>query len=491
MNLLKSLIRNKPANKLEKTDAPTLPQPTADGNLPLIKQDRSPELINTYDQGMIDGLLDSNTEHFERFIDAYHFREFKNKSIYHIREQIKDLLKQQLEEKQQYAVLSTRKHLKEAEKESIQFRLNHLEKVLAFWKEEQAIAQAAMQQIKANQSDYPLLPGILFFFFACLFIAADYTICLNIVADTLKIGLTQDGEKTFSSHLFALAMSGLAVVLKPAYDRLIEEPYHNQNKKRRFAWCISIIALSVLGMLFALGLFREDVIKHSISLEQSSTDIVMEGTAAAVNSGFEHEWARKVGIVSSTLLFAIAGAVCLGISLPVIHKNFRIHWNLAVIRNRKKKVLKIFQKQAEYESDKVKACTEIEDLQEQMQRLVPAIEIDEEVKEKRMLIPLYQHGEMVKNIAKSTALYLAAVDRGRKLAGQVPQDWIFDQAYRNQTTEQNHSPIIPINSKTVTNSPTAGRRTRPFVALRRLIAQQVRNSEAVDKNIDVDIIQLD
>ncbi len=461
----------------------------------LIKEDRPIELFRSYDQGIMDGLLEIRTDHFEQFIDAYHFREFKNKSIYHLRGQIKELLDKQATAKEKLQTLTVEKHNKQAERDGIAFQLNFITKVITHWKEKLSEGKENYQHIHKLKTDYTLFPGILFFLFAVLFIAADYAICLSIVADTLKIGL-EDGKKTFSSHLFALAMSGLAIVLKPAYDRLIEKPYHNDGKKKRFALTIVALAALVLGMLLTLGIFREDVISSglmdAVTNDAGIADPTQIGQPVAdAPKGLEHDWAKKIGIVSSTLLFSIAGAVCLGISLPILFKNFRIQWNRMRLYMWNRQEWKWLKKQADLETQKAKAEYDIKTIEQKIEPLAADINVNESINDKRLMIQMYQHGEMAKNIAKSTSLYLAGVERGRKLIGKVPQDWLFDNVYNNTPGGEKGQEIISVDAKTTKDQSIIGKRTRPFVALRRMITHNFKKKWDKENEINIEYYNFD
>jgi hypothetical protein len=111
--------------------APSVPpvaeQKNAKENLELLKSDRPTELFRSYDQGMMDGLLQNNTMYFEQFIDAFHFREFKNKSIYFLRGQLKELLEKQAGAKEKIESLRKQKCEKEAEREGFGFKLDYLQ----------------------------------------------------------------------------------------------------------------------------------------------------------------------------------------------------------------------------------------------------------------------------------------------------------------------------------------------------------------------------
>jgi hypothetical protein len=374
----------------------------------------------------------------------------------------------------------------------------NLQQIIAYWREKLGEAKETGSSIKALKSDYGLFAATLFFFFALLFIAADYTICLNIVADALKIGLDADGNKTMAAHLFALAMSGLAVVLKPAYDRLVEKPYHHHQKKKTFTLVIIVLSLLIVGMLFTLGIFREDLLASGLMNAQEGPQIIDPITNQPVGGGgtgathaLQETWARKVGVISSTVLFAIAGAVCLGISLPIFHQNFRNYWNRFRRRSWHKQEHKLLLEVADVESTRAKVVLEITAIDEQIGELLKEANVAETVAEKKALIQIYQHGEMVKNIAKSTSLYLAGYDRGQKLIGKVPQDWLYDSVYTASPAMDKQGDPSVLQGRPVRHEGPIGKRTRPFVALRRMISHNFKKKWNSENDINIEYYNFD
>jgi hypothetical protein len=457
-------------------------------DIQLIKSDRPAELFYSYDQGVLDGMLEARSYHFEQFIDAYHYREYKNKSIYYLRGQIKELLDKKALATQHTDTLKEQKGKKEAERASCTFRLDYLNKVIQYWDGRIVEAKENLREIISFKTDYNLFAGLIFFVFAILFIAADYAICLDIVANSLKIGF-ENGKKTANAYLFALAMSGLAVVLKPAYDRLIEKPYHQSGRKRAFNLVIIVMAICVIGMLFSLGVFREMVLSSGLmdASQQGgfTTNVVTPPVDVNAAAKIAHSIPARIGIVSSTILFAIAGAICLGISIPVIHRNFRNFWNRFRSRRWEFRRFRFFELVSNSQSQQASLDAEITILNQKIDSLSKEINVDDIIKEKQTLIHIYLHGEKTQNAEKSKALYLAGYERGGKLIGKVPQDWIFEKVSNSGHTNSEANDSI-LSGKQIKNDNGIGYRTRPFVALRKMIARNFKKSWSEGKEIETE-----
>lgn len=187
--------------------------------------------------------------------------------------------------------------------------------------------------------DYSLLAGLLFLVAGISFLAGDLIISHEIVAYALNI------RNTNEAWAFAVGLAMVSILLKPAYDRLIEQPYQEnpqQNGRRyeRFKIALavfSVLTLAVLGW-FRYEAYRTDQLKAAINKSVRQLQLNTDPTAttpilspetlhkieqqlsesselnlALVNS----PWAL-LSFVLSGILFALAGAVCLGIALPVL-----------------------------------------------------------------------------------------------------------------------------------------------------------------------------
>ena len=187
--------------------------------------------------------------------------------------------------------------------------------------------------------DYSLLAGLLFLVAGISFLAGDLIISHEIVAYALNI------RNTNEAWAFAVGLAMVSILLKPAYDRLIEQPYQEnprQNGRRyeRFKITLaifSVLTLAVLGW-FRYEAYRTDQLKAAINKSVRQLQLNTDPTATtpvlspAMLSKIEKQlsesselnlalvnspWAL-LSFVLSGILFALAGAVCLGIALPVL-----------------------------------------------------------------------------------------------------------------------------------------------------------------------------
>lgn len=174
--------------------------------------------------------------------------------------------------------------------------------------------------------------GLLSFFLiyglaAIAFVLADIVITRVIVADALEL----KGERLFGwdeSWYFAIALALLAVLLKPAYDRLVEEPYW-EGKRRRFDYTILVTSGFAVLTLITLGAFRT-VAYRSDTERQIIESTLMDNPESLFNKLLEIQSQvaeHPLGMfafIMSGVLFAIAGAICLGIGL----RHLQDYWHI-------------------------------------------------------------------------------------------------------------------------------------------------------------------
>jgi hypothetical protein len=196
---------------------------------------------------------------------------------------------------------------------------------------------------KAAVTDYSLAAGLLFLVAGLSFLAGDLIISHEIVAYALNI------RNEMEAWAFAGGLAMVSVLLKPAYDRLIEQPYQANKathgpRYERFKLALALFAILTMGVLgwFRYEAYRTDQLKAAINktirqLQQSASistdDLATEPTltpavlgqieaqlqqSALLNQTLVSSPWALASFVLSGLLFALAGAVCLGLGIPVL-----------------------------------------------------------------------------------------------------------------------------------------------------------------------------
>lgn len=200
--------------------------------------------------------------------------------------------------------------------------------------------------------DYSLFAGLLFLAAGISFLAGDLIISHEIVAYALNI------RNPNEAWAFAVGLAMVSILLKPAYDRLIEKPYQenpvkNGRKYGQFKIALavfSVLTLAVLGW-FRYEAYRTDQLKAAInkSVRQlqlntdptGATPVLSQATLSKIEQQLSESSELNLALVNSPwallsfvlsgILFALAGAVCLGIALPVLSA-FWFRWLQADIK---------------------------------------------------------------------------------------------------------------------------------------------------------------
>ncbi|GAB2537243.1 LapA family protein [Spirosoma aerophilum] len=213
--------------------------------------------------------------------------------------------------------------------------------------------RSSLRERRAKASpDYSLFAGLLFLVAGISFLAGDLIISHEIVAYALNI------RDTNEAWAFAVGLAMVSILLKPVYDRLIEKPYQedpekNGQKYGRFKMALAVFAVLTLAVLgwFRYEAYRTDQLKSAIN--KSVRQLQLNTDPTATNQALSASTINKIekqlsesselnlalvnspwallSFVLSGILFALAGAVCLGIALPVISA-FWFRWLQADIK---------------------------------------------------------------------------------------------------------------------------------------------------------------
>jgi hypothetical protein len=218
-----------------------------------------------------------------------------------------------------------------------------------------------------------LLALVLMLVAALAFISADFIISLTVVSTQLLLDGEIFGEsKIFgfnpSPFIFALALAAIPFLLKPAYDRLIEQPYKLNKNKIYFNVLIILVALAALGLLVNTGFVRlkdfEDLEKiEEIDLNGGVMGLNFPPEPVVTPSQEKPEFFIPFVVIVSGVLFAFGGAILFGMGLPELRKRVKRAWlkivlkiNHRQIRLAEKKIEKLLELHAFYDRDEAKHC---------------------------------------------------------------------------------------------------------------------------------------
>ena len=220
-----------------------------------------------------------------------------------------------------------------------------------------------------------LLALVLMLVAALTFISADFIISLTVVSTQLLLDGEIFGEsKIFgfnpSPFIFALALAAIPFLLKPAYDRLIEQPYKLNKNKNYFNVLIILVALAAFGLLVNTGYVRLKDFEDLEKIEETNAngngggmDLISQPEPQLPSISEKPNNFIAFVVIISGVLFALGGAILLGMGLPELRKRVKRAWlkivlkiNHRQIRLADKKIEKLLELHAFYDRDEAKHC---------------------------------------------------------------------------------------------------------------------------------------
>ncbi|MCS7085086.1 MAG: hypothetical protein RMM53_04510, partial [Bacteroidia bacterium] len=340
---------------------------------------------------------------------------------------------------------------------------------------------------------------------AIAFIVGEITVNIKIVADAFNM----EGPQGL---LFAVGLSAVSVLLKPAYDRLLEKKYLDGRPKIARSFIIVISAISILAVVTAyfLGEFRFDTEalnkiteldeekrkKLGQTLEKAENELYMESMTGHV---------PKWSFILAAILFAIGGTVCLSVALTAAEYQFgRRKW-----RKRLDEILKKIESQSREKDDNVKASHQaqanVKTLERQIAQLPKADAQRAELEKLRQELTTKTWETAEYEWKAVTALYRNAHERGKVVKEyyrENPEVWrkFFDPPFQSRSDGESADLYGFMDAEIVETSDGQSmkykRRTpvRPYQALKLAIGAYFRNRcrelgyfDPSVKNYDVEI----
>ncbi len=349
-----------------------------------------------YQEGFKNGLGSIEPEHFQEYVSAEVQQEWIKERLTENQSRLETISKKLDNYATSQQPLYQSYLMKSGEAEMLGRELEQFQTEMSTYEAERLAAEEAK---KEKKTPYALLAGVLYLLAGIAFVVGDLIISHEIVAYALNI------RNTNEAWAFAIGLASLSILLKPAYERLVEEPYlKNQGKKLYGAFQIVLLVVSV-GTLVVLGWFRYEAYKtdklkeginrqiKSLQLESTPIDPSMAVDEGAVLQKIEQKlqeydqlnldlvnspWAM-LSFILSGVLFAIAGAICLGIAFPIL----QTYWVRGLqlkpkIRRAKRRMRKLKPRMIEVQKRQHKAAAEKENFQNKLNLLEDVKELKEE-----------------------------------------------------------------------------------------------------------------
>lgn len=283
--------------------------------------------VDGYDHGFTNGVFRLDRHAFPAFIEGLEQKKHASARLNSIRQELL-ILKERIENLwQEYnrheaesirnaheaALLERQLMTKESQKRETKQRIELLE-----------------QERNGINPYYNWIVAAIFILAGLVFITADISITYQILNNGLDMA-------RWEAIILAVGLAFTAFIVKPAVDRVFEEPYlTGENKKLNHRFLLVVGALALISLGF-MGYYRNVAMQFNEqykevsasiqenqrslegALEDGSSDQIgqLRGQQRDLRRAQFGHWAIMATFTMSSILFALAGAICFSIGLPV------------------------------------------------------------------------------------------------------------------------------------------------------------------------------
>jgi hypothetical protein len=268
-----------------------------------------PEVNSAFGYGHLDGRRGVPAENFRGFIHHTVDGEGIEQRLEELRADEQALRQRAVEVRQRRADLAAGAETLRALRE----RAEH-------WSAEERAAETALQEAEASARQHERGSygnALMYLAAGALFVFGDVVMTRKIVADALQLTGHRVLGLLDESWIFAAGLAMISIVLKPAYDRLVEKPFWH-GKEKPFLAVICVLAVGSLVTLWVLGEFRGEAYGDQQRLAiiqqlEGITETERLARITAIQEKMLNSDLATLSFVLSGLLFATAGAVTLSI----------------------------------------------------------------------------------------------------------------------------------------------------------------------------------
>lgn len=441
-----------------------------------------------YQQGHIDGAFNGDEESFLSFIRHRIGIHEMEDQIAVVRQEREEVVGQLAEVKQLHVALAEAEAQREVKERRVQ-------EAKAAYEEARKELVEVTEEEKRTRGKGSLLHAIPYLAAGIAFFVGDLIVSFEVVAQALKLGTSENATWVFIERLtFALGIASLTFVLKPAYERLCEEAYWN-GKDRIFRWVILLAAVLALFTLGLLGGLRAEFVQAlqdaDAANRQTSFSIIEESTAGdsptggevSENATHKQVWA----FILTSVLFAVAGAICLGIATlywrayfderrPILRRiKGKRRWHIPSLP---KKAEQLLSELKEAEREKATGLALIESLKNQIQDLGPAERLRQRKYELDLQLVTLSEALREQNrealIASYRSGYKLASNNASRLTGSSIGIAPNGEGLGVFTGDGASGSIHPTELRITETGKNPRPRPRPFLWVRREIMRQAR-----------------
>lgn len=381
--------------------------------------------INSYDHGFGNGVLRIDERDFEEWVEETELKKLANIRLNNVREKMNKAEQDYAENFDKHLHLHSIIHTSTNEIEENTRQINQTNVKVAEVKEILPIAEEQKEFVKPA---YNWIAVALFFLAGAAFMLADFSILFDVAFNTM-------GMERGEANMFAIGLVCIAFIIKPAVDRVFEKPYLKNNEVKRNHTFLIVVSLIALVALACMGYYRhygfsatenkKNIDSKIAAIENSAESDTPENVKSLqeymkekelVNKEMSDSKALMLVYILSSILFALAGAICFSIAFPAVdslllRQRYRkeYHGQKEHLSQLEELINQFFRRIKEHKIEIEKANTEISflptlaDLKERL--------LDLEEEEQKELINYF-----AKQIAAHHAMYRDGREKGRQYA---------------------------------------------------------------------------
>jgi hypothetical protein len=284
------------------------------------------EIIDMYDYGFTNGLLKIDPAFFNLWIEAFDQEKLYDQKLLNLKKQKEGLRARIIQTAQQRELLEKAVVSNDRLGVETKRKIGQLDERMAVQQEQEETLE---QAIEDSTPHYKAASVVLFLFGGLIFIMADILFSQNVLTNVLDM-------PGWEAWILAIAVGAMTFAIKPAVDRVFEQPFiKGENKFRNHAFLI-VVSLLILTALGMLGAFRNyaQYVTEEIARVQEDMFIIQSREAEGItatdpeklkqlekdlqrfNKELYLDWRVQTGFILISILFALAGAICFSIGLP-------------------------------------------------------------------------------------------------------------------------------------------------------------------------------
>lgn len=282
-------------------------------------------VVDLYEYGFTNGLLKIDPDFFDLWVEAFDREKLYDRKLLDLKRQKEGIRARIIQTEQKRELLEEAVVSNDRLGQETKRKIDQLDERMGLQQEKE---EALEQAIEDSTPHYKAASVTLFLFGGLVFILADVLFSQNVLTNVLDM-------PGWEAWILAIAVGAMTFAIKPAVDRVFEQPFiKGENKRRNHAFLIavSLLILTALGMLGAYRNQAQAYVAERTAIQNKIIDMqnqVMLGLAEPEEEGSDDDdpiieidkalyldWRVQTGFILISILFAVAGAICFSIGLP-------------------------------------------------------------------------------------------------------------------------------------------------------------------------------